>query len=211
MSFLFLKEPAFKPTQILTVEQQRERERQRLRDEEERRKKLAVRKDHQQTAQAPPVPKFEPLSVDMNNDETRTNKSKTPTIGTGTFSPHFPLTNGATNKLFPKPSSITPVPRPANQDENDPNANEAGATAALVPTSVPKKFIIKKRSSTLVRRIHSYFECSLFFFSILPPLLSLINMSWGRKWVTETSLLFIVRNYEAPSVNMRSKSSINPR
>jgi hypothetical protein len=31
--------------------------------------------------------------------------------------------------------------------------NEPGTTVALVPTPVPKKFVIKKRSSALVRLI----------------------------------------------------------
>lgn len=144
------KEPSFKPTSVLSVEQQRERERQRLRDEEERRKKILMRKDHQQAGQIQSVPKFEPLSVDINNDESRPNKSKTPTTGTGTFSPHFPLINGGTSKILNKPLSITPIPR-TNYDENDPNNNEAGAAAALVPTPVPRKHVIKKRSSVLVR------------------------------------------------------------
>ncbi len=147
----FFKETTYKPAPVLTVEQQRERERQRLRDEEERRKKLLTRKDYQQTAQIQPAPKYEPLTVDINNEEYRPIKSKTPTTGTGTFSPHFPLTNGATTKLLNKPLSITPVPRTTNYDENDPNNNEIPAATALVPTPVPKKFIIKKRSSALVK------------------------------------------------------------
>ena len=139
---------------MVTIEQQRERERQRLREDEERRKKLAIRKDHQQPAPILPVPKFEPLSVDINNDEARTNKSKTPTTGTGTFSPHFPLTNGVNNKLLNKPLSTTPIPRIANQDENDPNVNiEPSAPALAVPTPLPKKHVIKKRSTALVRLI----------------------------------------------------------
>ena len=153
-----LIEPTFKPTPVLTIEQQRERERQRLREDEERRKKVLIRKDHQQTLQAQPAPKFEPLSLDINNEETRPAKSKTPTTGTGTFSPHFPLTTGGNNRILNKPSSITPLPRPANQDENDPNINnEPGATATLVPTPISKKFVIKKRSSTLVSMSKSSF------------------------------------------------------
>ena len=160
--FSSFEEPVFKPTTILTIEQQRERERQRIKDEEERRKKVAIRKDQ------PPAMKFEPLSVDMNNEETRPTKSKTPTTGTGTFSPHFPLTSGANNKFVPKPLSITPVPRPANQDENDPTTNGTGATAPLIPTSIPKKFVIKKRSSTLVSSMHSQNEISSYFVLFSP-------------------------------------------
>jgi len=147
-------ETTFKPPPpILTIDQQRERERQRLKDEEERRKKLLMRKDHQQTVQLPPVPKFEPLTIDTNTDETRRNKSKTPNAGTGTFSPHFPLANGATtatttttNKFLPKPKPTTPIQKSTNQDENNPNHAE---TTAIVP----KRIVIKKRSSVLVSSI----------------------------------------------------------
>jgi hypothetical protein len=89
----------------------------------------------------------------MNTDESRTIRSKTPTTGTGTFSPHFPLTGGATTKALNKPSSTTPLPRlnnTTNNDENDPNNDETTA-AALVPTLTSKRHVIKKRSSTLVR------------------------------------------------------------
>ncbi|CAF0720598.1 unnamed protein product [Rotaria sp. Silwood1] len=151
-----LKKSTFKPNTTLTIEQQRERERQRLREEDERRKKLLIRKDYQQTATIQPVPKFEPLAVDMNNDETRTNKSKTPTTGTGTFSPNFPLTAGTTSKALNKPLSITPLPRanmPINHDENDPTIHNETTTGAAASTSLPvpvvKKFIIKKRSTLL--------------------------------------------------------------
>lgn len=139
VSFFFLETTFKPPPPILTIEQQRERERQRLKDEEERRKKMLMRKDHQQTVQLPPVPKFEPLVVDTNTDDTRRNKSKTPTAGTGTFSPHFPATNGATtaNKFLPKLKTT-------NQDENDPNHTDS-------PAIVPKKIVIKKRSSALVK------------------------------------------------------------
>lgn len=204
------EEPVFKPTTILTIEQQRERERQRIREEEERRKKVAARKDHQPAASNPPMPKFEPLTVDMNNEEPRPNKSKTPTTGTGTFSPHFPLTSGTNNKFVPKPSSITPQPpRPTNQDENDPNTGEP---SAAIPTPVPKKFTIKKRSSTLVRSMNLWKKKYFFLlFSILPHLWSLINMNSARRWAMEISRLFIVRNYVVANVNMPSKSSINPR
>ena len=151
----FLKETTFKQAPLttttgLSIEQQRERERQRLRDEDERRKKLLIRKDHQPTV---PIPKFEPLTVDIENEETRPTKSKTPTAGTGSFSPNFPLTNGTTNKSPNKPSPITPVPRTnihSNYDENDPNNNEIVATTAVAPTPVAKKFVIKKRSTILV-------------------------------------------------------------
>jgi hypothetical protein len=167
--FVFSKETTFKPPTVLTIEQQRERERQRLKDEEERRKKILARKDHQQIAQIQPVPKFEPLTVDFNNEESRPIKSKTPTTGTGTFSPHFPLTSGATTKLLNKPKSITPVSRPnnvINYDENDPNNNnETGATAVIVPTPVPKKFVIKKRSTILVRLIIHIFMTLMFLSS----------------------------------------------
>ncbi|CAF2882352.1 unnamed protein product [Rotaria sp. Silwood2] len=152
-----LKKPTLKPTTTLTVEQQRERERQRLREEDERRKKILIRKDYQQTATIQPVPKFEPLAVDINNDETRTNKSKTPTTGTGTFSPNFPLTAGTITKVLNKPLSITPLPRTNmanNHDENDPTTNNDPTTAiAAASTSLPapvvKKFIIKKRATIL--------------------------------------------------------------
>lgn len=66
----------------MNIEQQRERERQRLRDEEERRKKLLIKKDHQQPLPITSLPKFEQLVVDTHNDETsRSNKTKTPTLG----------------------------------------------------------------------------------------------------------------------------------
>ncbi|CAF0925446.1 unnamed protein product [Rotaria sordida] len=152
-----LKRPAFKPSTTLSIEQQRERERQRLREEDERRKKLLIRKDHQQPAAIQPVPKFEPLAVDINNDESRTNKSKTPTTGTGTFSPNFPLTSGTTTKVLNKqPLSITPLPRTnitTNHDENDPTTNNETTTIAaastLLPASIVKKYLIKKRSTVL--------------------------------------------------------------
>jgi len=71
-----------KPTPTINIEQQRERERQRLREEEERRKKLSIRKDHQQPIPITSVPKFEQLVVDKHNDETpRPSKTKTPTSG----------------------------------------------------------------------------------------------------------------------------------
>ncbi|CAF1528528.1 unnamed protein product [Rotaria magnacalcarata] len=151
-----LKKTTYKPTTTFTIEQQRERERQRLREEDERRKKLLARKEYHQTGTTQPVPKFETLAVDINNDESRTNKSKTPTTGTGTFSPNFPLVTGNAVKALNKPVSTTPVPRlsmPTNHDENDPSHNETstvGATAAtLSTTAASKNFFIKKRSSTL--------------------------------------------------------------
>lgn len=160
--FLFSTETTYKPTTTVTgIEQQRERERQRLREEEERRKKLLVRKDYQPSLQVQNIPKFEPLAVENNNDESRTNKTKTPTTGTGTFSPNFPIANGATTKLLNKPLSITPLPNrpnlPANHDENDPSTTEP-TTAALATGAAPKKFIIKKRSTTLVGTFRIHFK-----------------------------------------------------
>ncbi|CAF1379816.1 unnamed protein product, partial [Adineta steineri] len=144
------KKTQAKTTNILSIEQQRERERQRLREEEERRKKLLIRKDQQQTPQIPVVAKFEPLAVDINNDESRTNKLKTPITNTGTFSPHFPSISGATAKVSNKPTSVTPSSRTHNRDENDPNNNETiiATAAALTIPQVPKK-PLKKRSSAL--------------------------------------------------------------
>jgi hypothetical protein len=73
----------FKPNSTVNIEQQRERERQRLREEDERRRKLSIRKDHPQ-----PISKFEPLVLDLNNDEeSHSNKVKTPTSGKTPFFP----------------------------------------------------------------------------------------------------------------------------
>ena len=213
--FLFA-EPTFKPSHIPTIEQQRERERQRLRDEDERRKKLLVRKDHQQPLAMQPVPKFEPLVVDLNNDESRPNKSKTPTAMaaavTGTFSPHFSVAGGTTGKISSKPASNTPLPRinlPANQDENLANNTETLGTA-----SVPaKKFLIKKRSTALVgsAKLIAVVQSSIVLFSILLLPLSLISMNSVKRWATAISPSFIVRSCVAVIVNMRLKLSINRR
>lgn len=129
----------------MTADQQRERERQRLKeDDDERRKKLVTRKDQ------PATQKFEPLAVDMNNDDARGHKSKTPIAGTGAFSPNFPSNNGATTKVSNnKPTSITPSTRVNHHDENNPitaDTNAAGASAV----NIPKKTVLKKRSSVLV-------------------------------------------------------------
>ena len=195
----FLKETTVKPTNVLSIEQQRERERQRLREEEERRKKLLIKKDHQQI---PPTSKFEPLAVDINNDESRGHKSKTPITGVGTFSPHFPLNNGATTKISQKPSSITPLPRTNNHDENDPNNSEITVAAA---STVPKKIVIKKTficfSKMSLFRKHFY----LFVFSILHHLLLLIDMNLVKRWVMEILLLYIDQNYVVVIVNMQLK------
>jgi hypothetical protein len=211
------KETTFKPTTIPSIEQQRERERQRLREDEERRKKFLIRKDHQQTPQMLPPTKFEPLSVDINNDESRITKTKTPTknngatAGTGTFSPHFPFNDTTTPKASNKPPSITPLSRTTNHDENEPNNNETKsvvAAAALVPsTLVSKKFVIKKRSTVLVSLIINILSIFFFyiFFSILLHLLLLINMNSVKKWVMEILRLYIVRNYVEVNVNMLLK------
>lgn len=215
-----LAEPTFKPSHIPTVEQQRERERQRLRDEDERRKKLLVRKDHQQPLNMQPVPKFEPLVVDLNNDESRANKSKTPTAMaaalTGTFSPHFSVAGGTTGKISSKPASNTPLPRinlPANQDEN--NANNADTPGTIAGTaSVPaKKFLIKKRSTALVgfAKLIAVVQSSIVLFSILLLPLSLISMNSVKRWATAILPSFIGRNCVAVIVNMRLKLLINPR
>ncbi|UJR26315.1 hypothetical protein I4U23_007653 [Adineta vaga] len=143
------KKTTTKPTNTQTVEQQRDRERQRLKEEDERRKKLLIRKDHQSTPQVPPTSKFEPLAVDINNDESRGQKSKTPITGTGTFSPHFPLTSGATTKIANnKPSSNTSSSRLNRHDENNPLNHETN-TAVGSAVAVPKKAVLKKRSSVL--------------------------------------------------------------
>jgi hypothetical protein len=103
------------------------------------------------------VPKFEALVVDLNNDESRPSKSKTPTAMaaavTGTFSPHFFVHGGTTSKNSTKPASTTPLPRinlPANQDDNLANTNESPGTIAATTSVAAKKFVIKKRSTALV-------------------------------------------------------------
>ena len=206
--FFFFKETILKPTNILPIEQQRERERQRLREEDERRKKFLPRKEYQQTAAIPLVPKFEPLAVDNNNDESHTNKSKTPTTGTGTFSPNFPLTSGGTAKTLNKPSSITPLSQAnvtTNHDENDPNSNET--TTGAGTTAPPKKFVIKKRSTILVKLIFTmlYLCFHVRLYSIILHLSLPISMSLVRKWVMEILLSYIVPNYVVPIVNMQLK------
>jgi hypothetical protein len=105
------------------------------------------------------------------------------------------------------------LPRLANQDENDPNNNEPGVTNALVPTPIPKKIVIKKRSTALVRLINEEIVDSNTFypFSILHHRLLLINMNLAKKWVMEISRLFIVQNYVVLIVNMLLKSLINQR
>ena len=125
---------------------------------------MHARKDYPAPSIIPPVPKFEPLVVDLNNDESRTAKSKTPTAMTGTFSPNFTTSGGLTTKNSNKPSSITPLPRinlPAIHDENTPNSRDTpgtNAASSLGPASFQKKFVIKKRSTTLVSQniIHEW-------------------------------------------------------
>jgi hypothetical protein len=81
-----------KSTSITNIEQQRERERQRLRDEEERRKRLFIKKDHQQALPITAIPKFEQLVVDKNNDES-SRSNKAPTTGINIFSSYISSIN----------------------------------------------------------------------------------------------------------------------
>jgi hypothetical protein len=142
---------------MLTIDQQRERERQHIREEDERRRKLLVRKDYPHALVMPIVPKFEPLAVDVNHDESHRNKSKTPTTMMvaplpGNYSPHVPPTNSMTNRIMPgKPAtSIPSLPRinmPTNHETNALTSNDAVSTSTAAAI---KKFVIKRRSSVLV-------------------------------------------------------------
>ncbi|CAF1571390.1 unnamed protein product, partial [Adineta ricciae] len=138
------KRTTLKPADTKIIDQQRERERQRLKeDDDERRKKLVTRKDQ------PATQKFEPLAVDMNNDDVRGHKSKTPIAGTSAFSPNFPSNNGAITKVSNnKPTSITSSTRVNHHDENNPITTDVNAAGASAET-IPKKTVLKKRSSVL--------------------------------------------------------------
>ncbi|CAF2603494.1 unnamed protein product [Rotaria sp. Silwood2] len=120
-----LKKTLKPPASTLSIEQQRERERQRVREEDERRKRLPIKKDQQQSVSILPVPKFEPLILDFNNDElSHSNKIKTPT------------------SVINKPLSIAPLPRlsiTAHHDENEIKES----------VSIQKIQSIKKRSSVV--------------------------------------------------------------
>ncbi|CAF1230696.1 unnamed protein product [Rotaria sp. Silwood1] len=115
-----------KPTvSTINIEQQRERERQRLREEDERRKKLPIKKDQQQSVSIFTIPKFEPLILDINNNDlSHSNKIKTPIL------------------VINKPLSIAPLPRLSVTSHHDENE---------IKESVPiqKKHVIKKRSSVI--------------------------------------------------------------
>jgi len=133
-----------KSTSITNIEQQRERERQRLRDEEERRKRLFIKKDHQQPLPITAIPKFEQLVVDKNNDESsRSNKPKTPTSGINIFSSYISSINHIIKIVINKLSTITPLSRLSITNQHE--ENEA---------STSKKIPIKKRSLILVSFIH---------------------------------------------------------
>ena len=87
----------------------------------------------------------------MNNDDVRGHKSKTPIAGISAFSPSFPSNNGATIKVSNnKPTSITSSTRVNHHDENNPITTDANAAGASAET-IPKKTVLKKRSSVLVR------------------------------------------------------------
>lgn len=145
-----IAEVTVKPTNALAVEQQRERERQKLKEEEDRRKKLLVRKDQPAAGQILPTVKFEPLAVDVNNDDGPSRKSKAPINGPGAFSPRPPLATGATTTAANKPASTTPVPRTGKHDENNPAPHDANLPTASAG-AVSKRSAPKKRSSVLVR------------------------------------------------------------
>ena len=145
-------------------DQSRDRERQRPSHDDERRSKLLVRKDHHPML----VPRFTPLTVDQNNEESRTNRSKSPTrpsAAPGALSPHLTFNNETTTttgaaaaaKVPHKSSPNTPSTRnpiTKTQDENIPSSNDTGPTlpaANALLTSMQKAVPVKKRSLNLVR------------------------------------------------------------
>ena len=173
------------------------------------------------------VPRFTPLTVDLNSEESRTNRSKSPTSTTrpsapGALSPHLTFNNEtsvavAAAKVPHKSSTNTQSTRnpvTTTQDENMPSNNDTGpslSTANALLTSMPKAVPVKKRSSNLVRSSVGRRAHSLHLSSILRHRWYSTNTSWARRWAMAISLLFIDRSYAAAIVNLPSKSSTNPR
>ncbi|UJR22720.1 hypothetical protein I4U23_025754 [Adineta vaga] len=135
---------------INIIEQQRERERQRLREEEEhRRKRILSKKEPQQSIQVFSVPKFEQLTIDMNNNDAyHSNKIKSPT------------------SLRTKLSSITSLPtNHSNENELSPVTKnfvikKRSSTIHPSPSIVTDRYELGKKMGdgnfAIVRRSKAY-------------------------------------------------------